>query len=160
MTDRAGIAALLHELDDRSPAGFAAAMHIRFTTPTYLFQSYPKRWIEHYSAAGMVVHDPTVHWGFHNLGHIRWTELEEIDRAGVIEKAKDFGIMNGVTVAVFLSGSRSIASFARADREYLEAEMADLEEIFGNLHRATIGLGELTPSDQRALTELSITLTH
>jgi len=43
MTRTLSVAALLHELDHRSPAGCAIALHIRFTTPTYLFQTYPKR---------------------------------------------------------------------------------------------------------------------
>ena len=109
MTQRASIAALLHDLDQRSPAGFAIALHIRFTTPTYMFQTYPKRWMDHYSSAGLVVHDPVVHWGLHNVGHIRWTDLEAIDSKGVLEQAKDFGIMNGVAIAVVMAGSRSIA---------------------------------------------------
>lgn len=160
MTQRASIAALLQELDRRSPAGFAIALHIRFTTSTYLFQTYPKRWMDQYSAAGFVVHDPTVHWGFNNVGHIRWSELEAIDEKGVLERAKDFGIMNGVAVAVVVAGSRSIASFARADREYDEPEMAELERDLVRLHRATAGLDRLSASDQRALTEMSIKLTH
>jgi LuxR family transcriptional regulator len=160
MTQKASIAALLHDLDQRSPAGFAIALHIRFTTPTYLFQTYPKRWMDYYSSAGLVVHDPTVHWGFHNVGHVRWTDLEAIDRQGVLEKAKDFGIMNGVAISVLISGSRSIASFARADRDYDETEMTELEDVFVQLHRATTDLSQLSESDQHALTELSIKLTH
>jgi LuxR family transcriptional regulator len=160
MTNRASIAALLQELDHRSPAGLAIALHIQFTRPTYLFQTYPKRWMDHYSAAGLVVHDPTVHWGFHNLGHVLWTDLEAIDTEGVLEQAKDFGIMNGVTIAVLISESRSIASFARADRDYDDAEMLELEDLLTQLHHATIGLNELSASDRQALTDLSIKLTH
>ena len=160
MSNRASIAALLQELDRRSPAGFAIALHIRFTTPTYLFQTYPKDWMDYYSAAGLVMHDPTVHWGFHNLGYISWTELEKIDPQGVLEKARGFGIMNGVAIAVLLERSRSIASFARADREYEEAEMQELEDLLARLHHATLHLGPLSASDQQALTELSIKLTH
>jgi LuxR family transcriptional regulator len=136
------------------------ALHIQFTRPTYLFQTYARRWLDHYSAAGMVVHDPTVHWGFHNIGCIRWTDLEAIDAGGVLESAKDFGIMNGVTVSVYMSGSRSIASFARADRDYDEPEMQDLEDLLAQLHRATINPDSLGKADRKALTELSIKLTH
>lgn len=160
MTQKTSIAVLLHALDQRSPAGFAIALHIRFTRPTYLFQTYPKRWMDHYSAAGLVLHDPTVHWGFHNLGHIRWSDLEAIDSRGVLEQAKDFGIMNGITVAVLGAGSRSIASFARADREYDEAEMDEFEDLVGELHDLTVGLKRLSKSDRQALTELSVKLTH
>jgi LuxR family transcriptional regulator, quorum-sensing system regulator SdiA len=101
-----------------------------------------------------------VHWALNNLGHIRWTDLEEIDAQGVLEQAKDFGIMNGVAISVFLSGSRSIASFARADREYEQTEMEQLEDLLAQLHEATAGMGALSESDRQALTELSIRLTH
>ncbi len=160
MTQRASIAALLHDLDEKSPAGFAIALHLKFTTPTYLFQTYPKRWMDYYSSAGLVMHDPTVHWGLGNLGHIRWVDLEAIDPKGVLERAKDFGIMSGVAIAVLISGSRSIASFARADREYEDPEMSELEFHLSHLHRATMGLTQLSAEDRRALTDLSIRLTH
>lgn len=160
MTQTASIAALLLDLDQRSPAGFAIALHIRFSAPTYLFQTYPKRWMDHYSAAGMVVHDPTVRWGFTNVGHIRWSDLEAIDTMNVLERAKDFGITNGVAIAVLMSGSRSIASFARADRDYDEIEMEELESILALLHRETIDQGRLSESDREALTQLSIRLTR
>lgn len=160
MAQRASIAALLHDLDHRSPAGFAVALHIRFATPTFLFQTYPKRWMDQYSAAGLVIHDPTVRWALHNVGRVRWAELETADPEGVLERAKDFGIMNGVSMSVLLGGSRSIASFARADRDYEEFEAAALEEIFVRLHRETVGIGRLSARDRDALTKLSITLTR
>ncbi len=160
MSPRESIAALLLDLDRRSPAGFAIALHIQFTTPKYLFQTYAKRWMDHYSTAGLVVHDPTVHWGFSSLGHIRWSDLEAFDAYGVLEKAKDFGLMNGVAAAVLNDGSRSIASFARADREYEESEMQQLEDDLARLHGQTSGPGELSESDRRALIELSVRLTH
>lgn len=160
MTQRASIAALLHDLDHRSPAGFAIALHIRFTTPTYMFQTYSKRWMHQYSSSGLVVSDPVAHWGLQNVGRIRWSDLEAIDSRGVLERAKDFGLMNGVAIALLISGSRSIAGFARADRDYDEREMEELEDVLAQLHRSTAGLGQLSARDQRALTELSIRLTH
>lgn len=160
MNQRASIATILHELDARSPAGFAIALHIRFTAPTYLFQTYPQRWMDVYSKSGLVLRDPTVRWGLDNVGRVRWSELERIDTAGVLERAKDFGLMGGVAIAVVVGGTRSIASFARADREYDDAEMAALEERLIELHRATTGLAELGESDRKALKELSVRLSH
>ena len=106
------------------------------------------------------MHDPTVSWGLQNVGHVLWSDLEAIDRQGVLEQAKDFGLMNGVTLATVAYGSRSIASFARADRDYDEAEIDALSRGFADLHLATLGLDRLSASDRQALTELSIRLTH
>jgi len=154
------VAALLEELDHRSPAGFAIALHVRFTRPTFLFQSYPKRWMDHYAAGGLMLRDPTVHWGFHNVGHIRWTDLERIDGAGVIDQARDFGIMYGVAVSIVRMASRSIASCSRSDREYTDVEMGELEALLVELHDLTAPGDDLTERDREALTALSIRLTH
>jgi LuxR family transcriptional regulator, quorum-sensing system regulator SdiA len=160
MTRRASIAALLHDLDARSPAGCAIALHIRFTRPAYLFQTYPQRWRDHYTARGLVMHDPTVRWGLQNSGHVRWADLEAIDAAGVLDEARGFGLMNGVTLAAVTPGSRSIASFARADRDFEDAEIREIEDLLRALHEATLEPGALDAEDRRALTELSIRLTH
>lgn len=160
MAQRTSIATLLREFDQRSPAGFAIALHIRFTSPAYLFQTYPKRWMDHYSERGMVVNDPTVHWGVQNLGRIRWSDLEAIDSAGVLDEAKNYGLMNGVTVSILRDGTRTIASFARADRDYDDFEMDELEDLLLRLHRETADLPKLDPADREALRELSVRLTH
>ena len=160
MSSKTSIAALLQDLDRRSPAGLAIALHIRFTRPIYLFQTYPKRWIDHYSSTGMVVYDPLVRWGLQNVGRIRWSDLEDIDVRGVLEQAKDFGLMNGVCLALVESGSRTIAGFARADRDYDEAEVDEIEEGLSLLHAATLGFGQLDDDDKQALTDLSIRLTR
>jgi LuxR family transcriptional regulator len=160
VSKKAIIAELLHELDRRSPAGFAVALHLRFATPAYLFQTYPKRWRELYSAKGLVMHDPTVKWGLGNTGSVRWTELEPMDTRGVLEMAKDHGIMNGITIALSSRHSRSIGSFARADREFDDAETASLSRLLSRLHDETVGAGHLSVEDEEALTDLSVRLTH
>jgi len=160
MTQKASIAALLHEMDSRSPSGFALALHVQFTRPTFLFQTYAKRWMDRYSSAGMVVHDPLVHWGLQNSGRVRWSDLEAIDTHGVLESAKDFGLMNGSCVSFVDAGSRTIGGFARADRDFTDAEVDSLEADLRRLHRATLHMRSLSSADERALTALSIRLTH
>ena len=157
---RASVAALLHDLDQRSPAGCAIGLHIAFTTPAYMFQSYPKRWMDYYSNSGLLMQDPTIRWGMNNVGWISWGDLEAFDSQGVLERAKDFGIMNGVTSALYIGGTRSIASFARSDRDYTPEEIAELEPIFEELHRTTSSIEALNDEDRSALQELSVRLTH
>lgn len=159
MAQSTSIAAILRDLDGFSPSGFAIALHIRFTTPVYLFQTYPRRWTEHYSEHGLVVNDPTVHWGLGNTGRIRWRDLRALDSAGVLMAARTYGLVHGVTVAV-LRGTRTIASFARADRDYDDFEMDEIEELLQELHDHTANMPELSDSDRRALRDLSVRLTH
>lgn len=125
-----------------------------------MFQSYPDRWMDQYSALGLLVLDPTVHWGMNNLGRVRWHDLEEIDKHGVLERAKDYGIMNGVTISLLTHGSRSIASFARSDRDYEDCEIDELERVLAELHEETANVDAFTTEYQDALKDLSVRLTH
>ena len=154
------VAALLDELNQLSPDGFAVALHIRFTRPTYLFQSYGKPWMDHYSAAGLVIHDPVVRWGLQSVGRLRWSDLAGIDSAGVFEQARSYGLGYGAGLSVEIAGSRSIAACGRSDREFTDGEMAAIENTVGLLHQATLGYSRLSADEQQALTELSIKLTH
>jgi LuxR family transcriptional regulator len=125
-----------------------------------MFQSYSKRWMDQYSALGLLVLDPTVHWGMNNVGWVLWRDLEAIDKHGVFAHAKGYGLMNGVTISTLKKGSRSIASFARSDRDYELEEIAELEMIFTDLHEVTASDEALTNGDRLALKDLSVRLTH
>jgi LuxR family transcriptional regulator len=94
-------------------AGFAPAFHVRFTTPTFLFQTYPKDWLDYYSQNGLVMSDPTVMWGFENTGAVDWAALQANDSAGVLAKAAEYGLKHGATYATEIDGSHSIGTFAR-----------------------------------------------
>jgi LuxR family transcriptional regulator, quorum-sensing system regulator SdiA len=160
MGNKASIAALLHELDLRSPSGFAIALHITFSAPRYMFQTYAQRWLDRYNSTGLLLRDPVVQWGMQSSGRVRWSDLEKIDPSGVFEEARNYGLMNGVAIAVVTEGSRSIGGFARADREYADLEMDALETLLRSLHDETIHLERISESDRAALTSLSIRLTH
>ena len=116
--------------------------------------------MDHYSQAGLVMHDPVVRWGLQNVGHLRWSDLAGIDDAGVFQQARDHGLMNGAGVSVVESESRTIGAFARADREYTDEEIEEIAEGLERLHRTTLGIERISPRDRKALTELSIRLTH
>lgn len=144
MNKDASIALLLEQLKEACPAGYAAAMHIKFTSPKHLFQGYRADWIDYYSKHALVLHDPTVHWGFENTGSVRWSDLAALDGHGVMARAAEYGLVYGFTAALDRHGSRSVASFARADREYTDAEMQEISAILGLLHEATF-TGEPLP---------------
>jgi LuxR family transcriptional regulator len=160
MDNRATVASLLSELDTLSPAGFAIALHIKYTTPTLLFQTYPTKWVEYYTAHGLVLHDPAVRWGFANTGAIRWRDQIEDDPYGVIEQARRHGMTHGVTVAVFRGKSRTVAAFSRSDRDFLDFEIGQLEQRLERLHDETLGVDALSESDMAALKKMSVRLTR
>lgn len=160
MQKRSNIANQIGNMHAASPAGFAVALHITYATPTFLFQSYPKEWMEEYSARGLHLQDPTVAWGFSHSGVIRWSDLAAEDAAGIFELAAGFGIRYGITVAVMQDGTRTVASFARSDREFTDAEMKSFEEAVTRLHKETAGTEALSQADRDALKDMSIRLTH
>ncbi len=158
MHEQDRISALLARLPVTSPAGFAIALHVRFTAPRYLFQSYAKEWLDTYSREGLVLHDPVVRWGFSNEGTIRWSNLD--DPFGVMKRSAAFGLRFGAVIAILRNGSRSMAGFARADRELTDGEIADLKGILEDLHDLTGRVEALSPAVHVTLKQMSIYLTH
>ncbi len=152
------ISALLARLHQASPAGFAIALHVRYTAPKYLFQSYAKDWLDVYSREGLVLHDPVVRWGFENEGTIRWSELE--DPAGIMTRAAEYGLKYGAVIALVRNGGRSMAGFARSDRELTDAEIAAMKADLSELHDVTERAEALSPSVHTTLKQMSIFLTH
>ena len=160
MDNRATVATLLSELDALSPAGFAIALHIKYTTPTLLFQTYPTKWVEYYTAHGLVLHDPAVRWGFENTGAIRWRDQVDDDPFGVIEQARRHGMTHGVTLAVFRKKSRTVAAFSRSDRDFLDYEIDQLGFRLDQLHDETYGIETLSEAEMTALKKMSVRLTR
>lgn len=160
MTTQAETAHILEAIRTAAPAGFAIALHIQFTAPRYLFQAYPRDWMETYSREGLVLQDPTVRWGFAHTGTVRWSDLAADDPAGVMARAAAHGLAYGFTVAIDSEGSRSVASFARSDREFTDAEIAEVARLLGALHAETLAAETLSPADHEALKRMSVLLTH
>lgn len=147
-------------LQDLAPAGFAIALHVQFTTPTFLFQTYPRAWIEEYSRKGFVLRDPTVIWAFDNLGVIDWAELAARDSDGIMARARDHGLVEGFTYSQETDDSRSLASFARSSDPFAGYEKSRICGIVDDIHRLTAGLGALSPETRDNLRRLSIQFTH
>jgi len=150
----------LAQLDALCSAGYAIALHIRYTTPKFLFQTYDKEWMKTYSEKGLVLKDPTVMWGFGNTGVARWNDLAELDEAGVLDMAKKYGLKHGFTFAIDQDTSKSIASFARSDREFSDAEVNEITGIVQELHDYTANIEKISPNEVEQLKNLSVDFTH
>jgi len=150
----------LSELQQLAPAGFALAFHIRYTTPTFLFQTYAKDWLDYYSQNGLVMSDPTVAWGFENTGVARWSDLAAQDTAGVMSKAAEYGMPYGAVFAIEVAESRSLGSFARSDREFTESEIERMQAAVAKLHDLTADLERLSPETSAKLRTMSVQFTH
>jgi len=127
MADIGRIKDILVNVEELSPKGFAIAFHIRLTAPDFLFQTYPKDWIDTYSEKGFVMVDPIVRWGFSNTGVMRWSGLADLDDHKVLEQSLAYGMNYGVALATETGSRRSGAGIAREDRECTAAETTTMD---------------------------------
>lgn len=160
MSLQSEIVRAVEQLKDLAPAGYAVALHVRFTTPTFLFQTYPREWIDHYSQRGYLMSDPTVLWAFSSTGRVRWSDLAASDTSGMLAEAGARGMRFGFTLSTDGDGSQSLGSFTRGDREFTDDEIDTIEGLFQGLHRVTSGLSRLSPATHDAIKRLSVTFTH
>jgi LuxR family transcriptional regulator len=154
------IKVLFESVENLAPSGCAIALHIRLTSPDFLFQTYPKEWTDIYSKQGYVMQDPTVRWGFVETGSIRWSGLIEMDDHNILGLSRAYGMAYGVTFATDTSGSRSLASFSRPDREYSDEEIKQLSRSFQALHDMTASQGGISEIWHTELHHLSVKMTH
>ncbi len=160
MVDITKIKELLSSLSPLAESGCAIAFHIRLTAPDFLFQTYPKEWTDLYSNRGYVMADPTVRWGFSETGSIRWSDLHDQDEQKIFEQSLAFGLNYGVSIATDTNNSRSFASFSRADREYNEAEIAQLTQTVEALHEITASNSGMDAALRDELTAVSAKMTR
>ncbi|TCO71520.1 autoinducer binding domain-containing protein [Rhodovulum euryhalinum] len=141
----------LRALDALAPKGYNIGLHIRFTSPLMTFQTYDPAWLAYYTEHGYVLRDPMVAWGFSTTGATRWSNQNIPDPFGILEDARRFGLRFGVTISWGPITSRTIASVARADREFTDAEIDRIEAIVRRLHDMTEPPQELTKAQIEAL---------
>jgi LuxR family transcriptional regulator len=151
MSIKAGIDLELHQLDLLAPAGYFLGLHIRFTAPLMTFQTYDQVWLDHYTDNGYVLRDPMTAWGFSTTGWIRWSDPRVPDPFGIFKEAARFGLNYGFTIACGPIRSRTIASFARSDREFTDNEIKLAESIVTRMHDVTEPPEELTRAQVEAL---------
>ncbi|WP_026352205.1 autoinducer binding domain-containing protein [Yoonia vestfoldensis] len=152
------ITSILERFNGLAPDGYAIGLNIQYTTPRFMFQTYPKAWLDHYSRNGLLMSDPMVAWGFEHAGTARWSELS--DPAGVMQKAAEFGLSYGVVITEVSEDDRSICGFARKSAEFTDAEIADLAKCVSALHAITADMSRLDPTTVDQLKKMSIMVTH
>lgn len=154
MSDVKNIAAKLATIEPIAGSGYALALHIRYTTPTILLQTYDKVWTDHYSQNSFVMMDPTVAWGFTHTGAQRWSDLADGD--GVLADAARFGLKFGVVCAVEQGDSRSMGSFARAESEFADAEIDTCMDVLKDLHALTANTKAMSAEAIAKLSKMSV----
>ncbi|WP_108482995.1 autoinducer binding domain-containing protein [Oceaniglobus ichthyenteri] len=141
----------LKKLDPYAEAGYFLALHIRFTSPVMMFQTYDPAWINHYTENGYVLRDPMTAWSFSATGTTRWSNRRIPDPFGIFKKARQFGLNYGATISHGPIRSRTVCSMARSDREFEDHEMAELARLVAILHDMSDPRQRLTKAQTQAL---------
>lgn len=135
--------------------GFALAIHIRYTRPTLLYQTYDRVWADHYSEKGYMLSDPVVHWGLTKTGWVEWASLTDHDPQGVIADAVAHGLTNGWTYATGPASSRTIAGLTRTGPPFTLAERAGIAQAVDDIHDLTEGFDSFPADVKDALRNLA-----
>ena len=141
----------LNRLGNLAPKGYFVALHIRFTSPLMSFQTYDPKWTDHYTENGYVLRDPMTAWGFCTTGWTRWSNRIIPDPFGIFKEAARFGLTYGATISCGPIRSRTIVSVARADREFEDSEIDEVEAMAIRLHDMTEPPQRLTKAQTEAL---------
>lgn len=141
----------LEELRLLAPAGYFIGLHIRFISPMMIYQTYDRRWVEHYTANAYALRDPSTIWGMANSGAIRWSDLASADPHRILSEAADYGLRFGLTIACGPASSRSIAGFARSDREFHAPEIRIAHACVERMHERFVVPASLTEAQLEAL---------
>jgi LuxR family transcriptional regulator len=145
---------LLH-LNTLCDTGFAVAVHIRYTRPSLLYQTYSQKWSDHYSEMGFMMVDPVVHWGLAHDGLIRWDDLKDQDTSGVLVSALEHGLENGWTYSVGVPESRTIVGLTKSGVPFTPEQISHVIELIDSLHEATVGIDSFSPESMQQLREIS-----
>lgn len=141
----------LARLSDLAPRGYALGLHFRYGSVHLMFQTYDPRWSETYTENGYIFADPMVFWGFTHEGATRWSALDLPDPHRIFEQAAGYGMKYGVAVSSGPTNSRTIGGFARDDREFTDAEIAEIEALVRDLHEKSTPPDHLTTAQRMAL---------
>ncbi len=148
------VAALLGKLNAICDSGYALAVHIRYTRPALLFQTYSREWSDYYSEKGLMLSDPTVHWGLANVGSMDWDKFATQDPEGIITAARNHGLHNGWTYSVGSATSRSLASMTRTSG-FTEEQKDLIRATIDEIHSQTEGFEQFPAKVQDGLRALS-----
>lgn len=142
------------DLKDLAPAGFHIALRIGFAFPLEEENTFPDKWIAHYSQHRFMLYDPVIRWVYQHTGYTRWSDIDLDDPRRVVAQAQTFGLRFGAAVSFAddtARGLRSFGSFARHDRDFNDLEMRLLSAFIARRHVETAPPSNLTVAELEVL---------
>lgn len=133
-------------LNDLAPSGWVLAFNYTPFGPELMDSTFPANWQKAYGTGSVFMHDPVLKWivGTED-GMTRWSEIRHSDPYNIMSAARSHGLSYGAAFARKLHEKQSFLSAARRDREFSDAEMAEMATKFSfwtNLLHNNAGLTE------------------
>ena len=161
MSNNDGALAQLETAAKLAPAGFALAGHFTKLRPSFMLQCYPKDWTAFYARNSLAMVDPAIAWGLANEGTFRWSDFDATsDPSGVASMAAGHGLTYGIISSIVSDGTRSMASFARADKEFEQSEIEVITAKLAAIHAATLAAKDLAAEEIGTLASMGIAYTR
>ncbi len=138
---------------DCAPAGYYIGLRVGFYAPEAEINTFSSEWVERYTIEALALFDPLRHWALKNLGSIRWSEISREMPNRVLSLYGSYGCSFGAVIAIqnkTVGAKRSIAYFARSDRELFDTEIQQLHKILSVAHSEQKRLS-LTNAQREAL---------
>ena len=142
------------DISELATGGYYLALRVGFAFPMEEVNALPPAWVGHYTRQRFMLSDPIIRWLYSNTGSIRWSDITLDDPRQVMKQAWSFGLRYGVAVCCFdnnAGGQRSFGSFVRADREFEDAEISEIETFINRLHHEKAPPTNLTQAEIAAL---------
>ncbi|SFN57310.1 LuxR family transcriptional regulator [Thioclava dalianensis] len=120
-----------------APAGCYIALRLGFYAPEAELNLFSAEWIDHYTLSGYALADPFLLWCQKSEGHVRWSAFESLGLSKVLLDYHRFGHSYGGVISVQGTPKmpkRSLGVFARNDREFTDAELAELDATLRKIH--------------------------
>jgi LuxR family transcriptional regulator len=131
------IEAEVAKLSPLAPAGYFLAVRLKGASPLMTFSTFPEAWTDEYMEKGYMMRDPVTTWALTLGGAIRWSSHFLPDPFGVFKAAARHGLRFGASVATGPVSSLTLGSFARADRDLTDDEIATAKATVGRIHAMT-----------------------
>jgi len=118
----------------------------------FMENTFPKSWRRRYAGEALLIRDPVVLWFTAKTGASRWSEIDDPDRHGVLERAGHHGLKFGAVFSTEYARKRHFMTVARADRELTDAEIENLEQRFAVWTRCVMdGIPSLSETEIEVL---------
>lgn len=145
-----------------APSGYILILNVRYLTPEFYHTTYDPAWVDLYNRERYAFFDPILLWSTVNTGTRRWSEIGllglKATATRVMEQAKTYGLHFGAILVrknLAGEGERCMLSASRADREFTDDELEELDAAFCYLMSAVGTHAGLTTSERSALQGLA-----